>query len=495
MSTKAEQFASKIRYLQEYHNRVQHNIYPVPSGTDIANTLKYFSQTLLSVLRDAPPDRGGQGQQSRDAQLSEYPSLDYQGLYATLVTLLDLVPLLQHGQHDLGQSIFYTTTCLLPFLSDDILSTLPYTMISTLATFPPFLHKDIIEYLSTSFLPMAVLGSTRREGGVPAYVNLSASSMLMIAMQYTSNPVYHCQLLECLMKHKQEVWKDLLYVISYGPSQVKPPAVQMLFHYWPNLKPPGAISEYRGLQYTAWNPIHCQHIECHNAINKPAVKAETEAMETYVSESLVQGYIRPSTSSASSSFFFVKKKDGGLRPCVDYRGINQITVGYSYPLPLIASAIESMHGARFFTKLDLRSAYNLVCIQEGDEWKTAFSTTSVWELDADIEQALRTEPAPLQCPARRLYVPSAVRDRLIYWAHTSPSSGHPGIGRTVRCLSGKYCWPTLVKDVRVYVSSCLVCAQCKAPRHLPRVHVEGLEGIHGPSGGLGQPYLRFSPRE
>ncbi|XP_026867419.2 protein unc-79 homolog isoform X3 [Electrophorus electricus] len=325
MSTKAEQFASKIRYLQEYHNRVLHNIYPVPSGTDIANTLKYFSQTLLSilsrtgrkesqeasnlavpmtmclfpvpfpltpslrpqvssinptvtrsllysVLRDAPADRGGATQQSRDAQLSEYPSLDYQGLYATLVTLLDLVPLLQHGQHDLGQAIFYTTTCLLPFLSDDILSTLPYTMISTLATFPPFLHKDIIEYLSTSFLPMAILGSTRREGGVPAYVNLSASSMLMITMQYTSNPVYHCQLLECLMKYKQEVWKDLLYVISYGPSQVKPPAVQMLFHYWPNLKPPGAISEYRGLQYTAWNPIHCQHIECQNSINKPAVK-------------------------------------------------------------------------------------------------------------------------------------------------------------------------------------------------------------------------------
>uniref|UniRef100_A0A7M4ENC1 Unc-79 homolog, NALCN channel complex subunit n=1 Tax=Crocodylus porosus TaxID=8502 RepID=A0A7M4ENC1_CROPO len=304
MSTKS--FASKIRYLQEYHNRVLHNIYPVPSGTDIANTLKYFSQTLLSilsrtgkkenqdasnltvpmtmclfpvpfpltpslrpqvssinptvtrsllysVLRDAPSERG---QQSRDAQLSDYPSLDYQGLYVTLVTLLDLVPLLQHGQHDLGQSIFYTTTCLLPFLNDDILSTLPYTMISTLATFPPFLHKDIIEYLSTSFLPMAILGSSKREG-VPAHVNLSASSMLMIAMQEYSlgNLIY-----------------DLLYVIAYGPSQVKPPAVQMLFHYWPNLKPPGAISEYRGLQYTAWNPIHCQHIECHNAINKPAVK-------------------------------------------------------------------------------------------------------------------------------------------------------------------------------------------------------------------------------
>lgn len=51
---------------------------------------------LYSVLRDAPSERG---LQSRDAHLSDYPSLDYQGLYVTLVTLLDLVPLLQHGQH------------------------------------------------------------------------------------------------------------------------------------------------------------------------------------------------------------------------------------------------------------------------------------------------------------------------------------------------------------------------------------------------------------
>jgi hypothetical protein len=105
----------------------------------------------------------------------------------------------------------------------------------------------------------------------------------------------------------------------------------------------------------------------------PLSQAETAAMETYVSESLRQGYIRSSTSP--SSLFFVKK-EGCLRPCIDYRGLNQITVRYSYLLPLIATAIESMHGARFFTKLDLRSAYNLVRVWGGDEWKTAFSTTS-----------------------------------------------------------------------------------------------------------------------
>uniref|UniRef100_A0A674B569 Retrotransposon gag domain-containing protein n=1 Tax=Salmo trutta TaxID=8032 RepID=A0A674B569_SALTR len=100
----------------------------------------------------------------------------------------------------------------------------------------------------------------------------------------------------------------------------------------------------------------------------PLSQEETAAMETYVAESLGQGYIRPSISPVSSSFFFVKK-DGGLRPCIDYRGLNQITVKYSYPLPLIASMTESLLGACFFTKLDLRSAYNLVRIRGGDEWK------------------------------------------------------------------------------------------------------------------------------
>ncbi|KAK3534043.1 hypothetical protein QTP86_000634 [Hemibagrus guttatus] len=75
------------------------------------------------------------------------------------------------------------------------------------------------------------------------------------------------------------------------------------------------------------------------------------------------------------SFFFVEKKDGSLCPCIDYQGLNTITVCYPYPLPLVLVALEQLRGAQVFTKLDLRSAYNLVRIQEGDEWKTAFHTT------------------------------------------------------------------------------------------------------------------------
>lgn len=101
---------------------------------------------------------------------------------------------------------------------------------------------------------------------------------------------------------------------------------------------------------------------------------ERQAMESYISESLSSGIIRPSSSPAGAGSFFVGKKDGGLRPCVDFRGLNEITVKNKYPLPLISSAFELVQGSTIFTKLDLRSAYHLVRIREGDEWKTAFNT-------------------------------------------------------------------------------------------------------------------------
>ncbi len=101
---------------------------------------------------------------------------------------------------------------------------------------------------------------------------------------------------------------------------------------------------------------------------------EREAMEKYISDSLTAGIIRPSSSPAGAGFFFVTKKDGSLRPCIDYRGLNNITVKNTYPLPLMSSAFERLQGASIFTKLDLRNAYHLVRIREGDECKTAFNT-------------------------------------------------------------------------------------------------------------------------
>ncbi len=97
-------------------------------------------------------------------------------------------------------------------------------------------------------------------------------------------------------------------------------------------------------------------------------------MEKYISDSLATGFIRPSSSPAGAGFFFVGKKDGSLRPCIDYRGLNSITVKNTYPLPLMSSAFERLQGASIFTKLDYAMFTIWSVSGRGDEWKTAFNT-------------------------------------------------------------------------------------------------------------------------
>jgi hypothetical protein len=102
--------------------------------------------------------------------------------------------------------------------------------------------------------------------------------------------------------------------------------------------------------------------------------SELKALKEYIQEHLANGFIRHSKSPAGVPIFFVKKKDGSLRLVVDYRGFNKVTVRNRYALPLIPTLLERLSGAKYFTNLDLRGAYNLVRIRPGDEWKTAFRT-------------------------------------------------------------------------------------------------------------------------
>jgi hypothetical protein len=106
----------------------------------------------------------------------------------------------------------------------------------------------------------------------------------------------------------------------------------------------------------------------------PLSRAELKILEEYLRESLAKGRIRLSQSPAASPVLFVPKKDGTFRLCVDYRGLNSITVKNRYPLPLISEIMDRTAGAQYFTKLDVKEAYYRIRIAEGDEWKTAFRT-------------------------------------------------------------------------------------------------------------------------
>ena len=102
--------------------------------------------------------------------------------------------------------------------------------------------------------------------------------------------------------------------------------------------------------------------------------SEQEALKEFIEENLNTGFIQPISSLHGAPVLFVKKKDGSLRLCVNFRGLNCISKKDRYPLPLISDLLDSPRKAQVDSKIDLRHAYHLVCIADGDEWKTAFRT-------------------------------------------------------------------------------------------------------------------------
>ena len=159
--------------------------------------------------------------------------------------------------------------------------------------------------------------------------------------------------------------------IQDGPEERVPPEFQQFLGIMskeaaealPKHRPYDCKIDLQEGSQPPWGPIY------------PLSETELQTLREWLKEMEKTGKIRRSTSPAGSPILFVPKPSGrGLRLCVDYRGLNKITIPNRYPLPLMQELQDRVQGAQWFTKLDLKNGFNLIRIREGDEWKTAFRT-------------------------------------------------------------------------------------------------------------------------
>ena len=140
-----------------------------------------------------------------------------------------------------------------------------------------------------------------------------------------------------------------------------------------------------------------------------------QEVKEHLHEMMAAGAVRPSQSPYSSNVVIARKKDGSIRFCVDFRKLNNKTIKDAYAIPRVEDSLHLLAGARYFSKLDLRSGYWQVEVKEEDKHKTAFQMGNLGFYEFNrMPFGLCNAPASFQRIMERCMGDLNLRDCLIY---------------------------------------------------------------------------------
>jgi hypothetical protein len=199
-------------------------------------------------------------------------------------------------------------------------------------------------------------------------------------------------------------------VLKHQKEEVIPEDIQQLVHQFVDIfQSPTKLPPQRALDH------HIPLVSGATPVNVKPYRyspAQKDEIENQLHEMLRNGVIQPSVSPFSSLVLLVKKKDGSWRFCVDYRRLNALTVKNKYPMPVVDELLDELHGACWFTKLDLHSGYHQIRV--ADIQKIAFKThDGHWEFKV-MPFGLTNAPVTFQALMNTIFAPMLRKFVLVF---------------------------------------------------------------------------------